>query len=259
MEKTQDKMNSKAPQSVVSSRSLHRRSRKRGSFLSLAYACLSLPVVAQNFPFPDNFDPTDIPLMFMRSAGVDLNAAGIDETELRNVLRERMAQTLASGTPPMAPPFALAELSAQVNGENKTPPVAFERIQKAQRERMMQEMLDELRATMEVSDDAEWELIRERIERVIEAKRAAASDGLASRSPMASFANPTSVPSPNVQRNALQKAVDSKAGRPQLERALEAYLADRASKEQDFAQARDDLRSILTLRQEAIASLAGIL
>lgn len=252
-------MNSMPTHHGVLSPSRHQRTIQRLSFLCLAFTCLSLRLLAQNFPFPPNFDPTDIPLMVMRNAGVDLDAAGIDETELRNVLRERMAQTLASGRLPVGPPFSLADLSEQ-NREDKTEtPIALERLQEAQRKRMQEGILDDLRATMDVSDDAEWDLIRERIERVIEAKRAATSEALTSRSPMASFAIPSSNSSSNVQRNALQKAVDSNAGRPQLERALEAYLADRKAKELALDQAREDLRSILTLRQEAIVSLAGIL
>lgn len=227
--------------------------------LALACASLSLTLAAQTFPFSSDFDPTDIPLMVMRNAGVDLKAAGIDETDLRNVLRQRMAETLASGSPPMGAPFSIADLADQIRGGTGTSPIALERLQEVQRERALKGTLEELRAKMEVSDDAEWELIQERIEQVIEAKRSAAMDEIASRSAMAPFESPTKAPSQNVQRNALQKAVDSKAGRPQLERALEAYLANREAKARALAQAREDLRSILTLRQEAIASLAGVL
>jgi hypothetical protein len=64
---------------------------------------------------------------------------------------------------------------------------------------------------------------------------------------------------PNPAADALQKAIDSKASKAELKAALDKYLASRKASQAALQQAQDDLRKVLTSRQEAIATLNGLL
>ena len=64
---------------------------------------------------------------------------------------------------------------------------------------------------------------------------------------------------PNPEADALQKAIDSKASKAELKAALEKYVASRKAKQAELEKAQADLRKVLTPRQEAIATLNGLL
>jgi len=57
----------------------------------------------------------------------------------------------------------------------------------------------------------------------------------------------------------LQQSVDNNAPKAQLKEALAELREKRKQKQADLAKAQDDLRSVLTTRQEAILVLAGML
>ena len=56
-----------------------------------------------------------------------------------------------------------------------------------------------------------------------------------------------------------QKAIDSKAASADLKAALQKYTESRKAKQADLEKAQSDLRKVLTPRQEAIATLMGLL
>jgi len=64
---------------------------------------------------------------------------------------------------------------------------------------------------------------------------------------------------PNPDADALQKAIDSKASKAEMKAALEKYMASRKASQAALEQAQADLRKVLTSRQEAIATLNGLL
>lgn len=64
---------------------------------------------------------------------------------------------------------------------------------------------------------------------------------------------------PNPAAEALQKAIDSKASKAEMKAALEKYVASRKAKQAEMEKAQDELRKLLTPRQEAIATLNGLL
>lgn len=114
-----------------------------------------------------------------------------------------------------------------------------------------------LRERLEVKDDAEWQVILERITRVEEARRQlagkarpAAQPGEKGRRAPADGAD---------ERGALRSAVADRLTdaelRARLARAHEAHLR----LEHRLTQAEADLRAVLSVRQEAIAVLAGLL
>ena len=142
---------------------------------------------------------------------------------------------------------------------------------------MQQMMLDRNREMLEVSNDDEWAAIKPLVQKVMEAR-------------MATFAGmgrpmmfgpgrggPGGGPGggPNAQRSgggrggmfgqampeadALQRAIDAKASKAEVKAALEKYLAARQAKQNELQQAQENLRKVLTTRQEAAATLNGLL
>jgi hypothetical protein len=61
------------------------------------------------------------------------------------------------------------------------------------------------------------------------------------------------------EADALQRAIDSKASKAEVKAALEKYVAARQAKQDELHQAQENLRQVLTSRQEAIATLNGLL
>jgi hypothetical protein len=121
-------------------------------------------------------------------------------------------------------------------------------------------MMNRLRERFEVTDDAEWQLISERISKVMELRRSSLSGAIRFRAgggnpggngPNALQANP--------EQEALLAAVTDKLPDAEVKARLERLRTARKQSEAKLDQARDDLRAVLTIRQEAIAVLAGIL
>ncbi len=131
------------------------------------------------------------------------------------------------------------------------------------RERMM----ERLKERLEVTDDSEWKAIQPLVQKVMDARMAAMSgmgrgmfggrrgggDNQGDR-PRGPFGQP---PSPEAET--LQKAVDAKASKAELKTAIEKFTAYRKQKQTELEQAQAELRKVLTTRQEAIATLDGLL
>jgi hypothetical protein len=147
-----------------------------------------------------------------------------------------------------------------------------------------QRMTERLREQMDIKDDAEWKAIEGQIGKVMDAQR----DVMASRmggfrssrsgapggSGSSSDANGGSSssdqgrrsrggffgggePSPEVE--ALRKAVDDKAPADEIKAKLAAVKKANKDKQKKLDQAQADLRAILSVRQEAVAVLNGLL
>jgi hypothetical protein len=136
-------------------------------------------------------------------------------------------------------------------------------------------LLNNYREQLEVTDDAEWKLIEERIQKVVDARRDVGFGGMgmgmlgrmgrgrggnapegagAVRRGLGAFA-----PAPMPEEEALQKAIDAKAPSTELKAALAKYVEARKQRQAKLEQAQAELRQVLSLRQEAIASIAGLL
>ncbi len=132
------------------------------------------------------------------------------------------------------------------------------------RERMMERLKDRL----EVTDDSEWKAIQPLVQKVMDARMASMSgmgrgmfgggrrgggDNQGDR-PRGPFGQP-----PSQEAETLQKAIDAKAPKAELKAAIEKYTAYRKQKQTELEQAQAELRKVLTTRQEAIATLDGLL
>lgn len=125
---------------------------------------------------------------------------------------------------------------------------------------MQQRMMDNLKEQMGVTDDAEWKVIEERVQKVMDARRAVGfagprfgrrnnNDGGPRRGGM------FGTPSP--EQEALQNAIDNNAPAEQVKAALEKYRAAQKSKEAALEKAQAELKKVLTSKQEAIAVVNG--
>jgi hypothetical protein len=134
-----------------------------------------------------------------------------------------------------------------------------------------QRMLERTKEMLEVTDDAEWKAMQPLVQKVMDLRResfAGIGRGFFGRGPRGGD-NPSGgdqgqrrggmfgTPSPEAE--ALQKAIDSKASKAEMKAALDKYVASRKTKQAALEQAQADLRKVLTTRQEAIATLNGLL
>ena len=131
-----------------------------------------------------------------------------------------------------------------------------------------QRMMDRYKETLEITDEAEWKVIQPLVHKVMDARMAI---GFGGRGMMGRGGRPpggadttaaqprTGFGAPNAEADMLQKAIDSKASSADLKAALAKYLESRKGKQAELEKAQADLRKLLTPRQEAIASLSGLL
>lgn len=138
--------------------------------------------------------------------------------------------------------------------------------QRPSMEDMRKRMSDRLRELMEVKDDAEWQLLEPRIQKVMELNRETRfssmsvlfsqpggdnnGGGRSSR-----FGGGTTPP----EVDDLRKAIEGKAGEGDVKVRLERLREARKGKEAAIEQAQEELRKLLTSKQEAVAVLVGLL
>jgi len=129
-----------------------------------------------------------------------------------------------------------------------------------------QRTVDRYRERLEITDDAEWKAIQPLIQKVVEARttsgRGSAAFGRGRRGRTGSSSDAgqrRSTALENTPAEDLQKAVDTKAPTPEMKGALAKYAEYRKSKRAELEKAQENLRSVLTSRQEAIAVLSGLL
>lgn len=123
------------------------------------------------------------------------------------------------------------------------------------REEMQARILANLRTQFAVADDAEWKLISDRILKVMELRRSVAGPGFA----MVMFRGNRPGATANPEVDALRTAIDDKLPEAEIKARLGRLREARKQAEVRLNQAREDLRSILTVRQEAVAVLLGLL
>lgn len=142
-------------------------------------------------------------------------------------------------------------------------------------EQFRQRMMDGYRERLEVKDDAAWKLIQERIDKVMAARRETggmgggfgggfgrrggtnSTDQAGDNGGRRNRGGPGGEPSPEAA--ALQKAIESKASPDEVKTKLAKLREARKDKEAELEKAQAELRKVLSVRQEAVAVLAGLL
>jgi hypothetical protein len=138
---------------------------------------------------------------------------------------------------------------------------------------MQQRMMDNLKTAMEVTNDDEWKLIQDRIQKVMDARREV---GFSGRGMMGMMRPPggnrgggdnaqqgggrrgmMGQQSPTAQE--LQDALDAKAPTDQIKAKLAKYRDDRKQKQTKLETAQEELKKVLNVRREAVAVMNGLL
>lgn len=148
-------------------------------------------------------------------------------------------------------------------------------------EQMRQRMMERYREQLEVKSDDEWKLISERIEKVTNARRDVMgfggggfggmfgpgrggrdrggdgnnnNQGGGERRRGGGFFG-----EPPAEATALRTAIENKASADEVKAKLAKYRDARKAKEAELAKAQDELKKVLSVRQEAAAVVAGLL
>ena len=144
-------------------------------------------------------------------------------------------------------------------------------------EQMRQRMMERYKERLEVTNDDEWKLISDRIEKVMTAQRETRIGGFGFGGPGGRRPGGDNAQAdngnggarrnrggmfggePNPDAEALQKALDSKASADELKSKMAKLRDNLKEKETKLAKAQDELRKVLSVRQEATAVLMGLL
>ena len=135
-------------------------------------------------------------------------------------------------------------------------------------EQMRQRMMERVKEQLEITKDDEWKAIEPLVTKVMDARRdtmAGGMRGFFGRSPRRGGDNaggdqgnrPRFGPEPSAEEQALDKAIDSKASKEDLKAAMAKFRAAKKDKEAKVKEAQENLRKVLTLRQEAICVANG--
>ena len=139
----------------------------------------------------------------------------------------------------------------------------------------MTRMMDRYRAKLEVKDDAEWKILQERIEKVLRAHREleaavfaanyknnhSSSKSSGKGTTNTGHGNPSepSNAEAGADVRALKKLVDTKASPQDIKARLARVREMLRDKQEKLTAAQEELRGVLSARQEAIAVLNGLL
>jgi hypothetical protein len=129
---------------------------------------------------------------------------------------------------------------------------------------MQQRMMDNLKTEMGVTDDSEWKVIQERLQKVMDTRREIGFGGgrmFRNRGNNDGGNRPRGgmfgTPSPELE--ALNTAIDNNAPADQIKTALAKYRASQKAKEDALEKAQAELKKVLTGKQEAVAVANGLL
>jgi hypothetical protein len=141
-----------------------------------------------------------------------------------------------------------------------------------------QNILDNIREQLEVTNDAEWKVIGDQVQKVFDAQLQVAAGGGLNMMRMfrrnngqgggnaqgggrrgGGFAALLGADAADPEGEALQSAIDRNASAADYKAAIAKVAAARKLKQAKLDQARSDLRDLLTPRQEAISVSLGLL
>jgi len=143
-------------------------------------------------------------------------------------------------------------------------------------EEFRQRMMDNYRERLEIKGDDEWKAIQPLIAKVTDARRDVAvgggfgfgrGGGRRGGGNNDAQANGTNQGGrrgfpggePSVEAEELQKAIDSNASKDELKAKLTKFREAHKEKEAKLAKAQEDLKKVLSVKQEASAVLMGLL
>ena len=136
---------------------------------------------------------------------------------------------------------------------------------------MQQRMMDNIKEQLGYTNDTDWNAVQPLIQKVMDARRDVGFGGGMGRMFRGNRGNNNGDqangnsnrrnfgPQPSPDAEALQKAIDDNAPAAQIKDALAKYEAAQKAKQAKLVQAQEDLRKVLTVKQEAPATVLGLL
>ncbi len=140
---------------------------------------------------------------------------------------------------------------------------------------MQQRMMDNFRDQLNFTNDTDWDAVQPLVQKVLDTRRDADSGARLMRSMFRRGGQGGQggdqgggnnrrrgggmFGTPSPEEEALQKAVDADAPAAQIKDLLAKYQASQKAKRVKLEQAQADLRAVLTGKQEAQATLLGLL
>lgn len=133
---------------------------------------------------------------------------------------------------------------------------------------MQQRMMERVQQELDITNDTDWSAIQPLVQKVMDTQRDARGSGMmrmfggrnrggnnggqgGGRSMFGGTPNPAA--------EALQKAVDDNAPAAQIKDLLAKYQDSQKDRQAKLLAAQNDLRAVLTVKQEAQATLLGLL
>jgi ElaB/YqjD/DUF883 family membrane-anchored ribosome-binding protein len=158
----------------------------------------------------------------------------------------------------------LAMTSTAAFGQNQ-PPGGGRQRGNFDPQQFRQRMEERLKEQLQVNDD-EWKVLQPKIEKVMEAQRDANGgrgmffrNGRRGGGPDQASNNGATSPVQDKARE-LQAVLEDKEAKPEkIKAALSAYREARAQAKANLTKAQDDLREVLTTRQESVLVMMGML
>ena len=163
-------------------------------------------------------------------------------------------------------------LTSAAAQDNPGPPPGRPNFDPAQ---MQQRRMERIKEQMEITDDSEWKAMEPLIQKVMEARmasfagmgrgmfgggrRGGGNGGGGGGGDQGQGQRRGMFGTPSPEAEALQKAIDAKAPKAEIKAALAKFVESRKAKQGELEKAQEDLRKVLTTRQEAIATLEGLL
>ena len=131
---------------------------------------------------------------------------------------------------------------------------------------MQQRIMDNVRNELNFTNDTDWSAVQPLVQKVMDARRDVGfgnmgrlfgrnrGGGGGNRRGGGMFGG-----QPSPEQDALQKAIDEDAPSAQIKDLLAKYQAAQKVKQDKLLQAQADLRAVLSTKQEAQATLLGLL
>ena len=129
-----------------------------------------------------------------------------------------------------------------------------------------QRIMDNVRDDLGFTNDTDWNAVQPLVQKVMDARRDAGGPGMGrmmfrrnSNNDQGGRRRGGFFGEPSPQAQALQQAIDNNAPAAQIKDALDKYRASQKEKEAKLQAAQENLRKVLTVKQEAEATLLGLL
>ena len=144
-----------------------------------------------------------------------------------------------------------------------------------------QRMMEGYRTQLEVENNTEWQIIEERLNKVLQARQELGADGGGLMGMVGAFGRSGGfggragggqggggggrgglqalLGQTSAEAQALQQAIDAKAPTSELKAKLARLQEVRKQRQAELTKAQDELRKVLSVRRESIAVLMGIL